>query len=69
MAKLNLPITGICSFAKYPIHEDLETLDADFAVLGVPWDVGVGFLSGARLGPRRIREVSTHYGRGAAGPY
>ena len=69
MAKLNLPITGICSFAKYPIHEDLETLAADFAVLGVPWDVGVGFLSGARLGPRRIREVSTHYGRGAAGFY
>lgn len=67
MAKLNLPITGICSFAKYPIHEDLETLAADFAVPGVPWDVGVGFLSGARLGPRRIREVSTHYGRGAAG--
>lgn len=69
MTKLNLPITGICSFGKYPIHEDLDTLEADFAVMGVPWDVGVGFLSGARLGPRRIREVSTHYGRGAAGFY
>ena len=69
MAKLNLPITGICSFAKYPIHEDLDTLDADFAIIGVPWDAGVGYLSGARLGPRRIREISTHYGRGAAGFY
>ena len=69
MEKLNLPITGICSFAKYPIHTDLETLEADMAVLGVPYDLGVGYLSGTRLGPRRIREVSTHYGRGDAGFY
>jgi agmatinase len=68
MEKLNLPITGICSFAKYPIVE-LENLQADMAILGVPYDIGVGFLSGARLGPRRIREISTHYGRGAAGFY
>ena len=31
--------------------------------------LGVGFLSGARLGPRRIREVSTHYARGDEGFY
>ena len=69
MEKLNQPITGICSFAKYPIHTDLESLDADIAVLGVPYDLGVGFLSGARLGPRRIREASTQYARGDAGFY
>ena len=69
MEKLNQPITGICSFAKYPICTDLEQLEADIAVLGVPYDLGVGFLSGARLGPRRIREVSTHYERGEAGFY
>lgn len=69
MQKLNQPITGICSFAKYPICDDFDKLDADIAVLGVPYDVGVGFLSGARLGPRRIREVSTHYARGGAGFY
>ncbi|WP_048601777.1 agmatinase [Rubeoparvulum massiliense] len=63
------PIVGICSFAKYPICTDLEELDADAAVLGVPYDLGIGFLSGTRLGPRRIREVSTHYGRGDAGFY
>lgn len=69
MERLDLPITGICSFAKYPIATSLENLDADMAVLGVPYDIGVGFLSGARMGPRRIREVSTHYGRGKAGFY
>ncbi len=58
MDKINMPITGICSFAKYPVCTDLDELDADIAVLGVPYDLGVGFLSGARLGPRRIREVS-----------
>ena len=42
MKKLNQPITGICSFAKYPICTDLDALDADIAVLGVPYDLGVG---------------------------
>ena len=69
MKKLNQPITGICSFAKYPICTDLDALDADIAVLGVPYDLGVGFLSGSRLNPRRIREVSTHYARGETGFY
>ncbi len=68
MARNTLPITGICSFAKYPIATP-ETVEADFAVLGVPYDLGIGYLSGCRLGPRRIREVSTHYGRGEAGFY
>lgn len=69
MEKINMPITGICSFAKYPICTDWEEIDADIAVLGVPYDTGVGFLSGCRFGPRRIREVSTHYARGSAGFY
>ncbi|PID03022.1 agmatinase [Sporosarcina sp. P2] len=69
MEKINMPITGICSFAKYPICTDWEEIDADIAVLGVPYDTGVGFLSGCRFGPRRIREVSTHYARGNAGFY
>ncbi len=69
MVKINQPITGICSFAKYPICMDLDSLDADMAVLGVPYDLGVGFLSGSRLGPRRIREASTQYARGDVGFY
>ena len=69
MEPLNLPITGICSFGKYPICTDLDELDADIAVLGVPVDFAVGFMSGARLAPRRIREASTQYGRGQTGYY
>lgn len=69
MTQPGLPITGICSFGKYPICQDLESLQADIAVLGVPYDVGVGFLSGTRLGPRRVREASTQYGRGDDGFY
>ena len=61
-----MPITGIASFAKYPIVSDWATIDADITVLGVPYDTGVGFLSGTRFGPRRIRGVSTHYARGDA---
>lgn len=59
--KLNRTITGICSFAKCPICTDLDKVNADIAVLGVPYDLGVSYLTGTRLGPRRIREVSTHY--------
>lgn len=67
--KINMPITGIATFAKYPYVDDIDNLNADIAVLGIPYDTGVGFLSGTRFGPRRIREVSTHYGRGGAGFY
>ena len=67
--RLNLPITGICSFAKYPICTDWSILNADFAVLGIPYDLGVGYLPGARFGPRRIRESSAQYGRGERGFY
>lgn len=69
MEPLNLPVTGICSFGKYPVCTNLDELDADIAVIGVPCDFGVGFMSGARLAPRRLREASTQYGRGSAGYY
>lgn len=67
---INQAITGICSFCKFPICTNLDEIgDSHFAVLGVPYDLGVGFLSGARMGPRRIREASTQYAKGAAGFY
>ena len=64
----NLPITGIASFAKYPICTNLDELDdADICVMGVPYDQSTPYLTGSKFGPRRIREVSCHYARGDAG--
>ena len=59
--QINLPFTGIASFCKFPIHTDLETLSADVAIFGVPWDEGVGYRPGARFGPRSLREYSTRF--------
>ncbi|MDM5454189.1 agmatinase [Peribacillus simplex] len=66
---LNLPFTGICTFGKYPVCPDLDQLDADVAVIGVPNDMGTQWKSGARMGPRGIREGSTLYSFGLDGAY
>ena len=66
---MDLPITGICSFAKQPICTDLDRLDADVAILGAPLDMGTMYRSGARFGPRAIREASTLYAFGPEGAY
>lgn len=57
----NMPSVGITSFMKLPIHEDLATLDADVAVLGVPYDAGNSWRPGTRFGPREIRSLSARY--------
>lgn len=67
--RLNLPFTGIASFCKYPIVQDLENLTADVAVIGVPYDMGTQYRPGARFGPRGIRDASTLYSFGLAGSY
>jgi agmatinase len=59
--RINLPFTGLASFCKFPIHTDLETLSADVAIFGIPWDEGVGYRPGARFGPRSLREYSTRF--------
>lgn len=56
--RLNLPMTGICSFMKKPVCTDLEQLDADIAVLGVPYDMGIQYRSGTNQGPECIRAGS-----------
>ncbi|MBT2737492.1 agmatinase [Bacillus sp. ISL-7] len=66
---LNLPFTGICTFGKYPVCSDINELDADVAVIGVPNDMGTQWKSGARMGPRGIREGSTLYSFGLNGAY
>ena len=44
--RLNSPFVGIPSFLRAPIETDLDTLDADIAVYGVPFDEGSPFLAG-----------------------
>jgi len=59
--RLDLPFTGIATFARVPHHPDLATLEADVAILGAPYDLGTQVRSGTRLGPRAIRNASMIY--------
>src|SRR5579883_3035430 len=54
---LQLPrFSGIRTFARLP--HVIETVDVDATVLGIPFDTGVSFRSGARFGPAAIRDAS-----------
>ncbi len=65
----NLP--GICSFMKTEICPDLARLGPgyDVAILGMPFDVAASARSGARFGPRGVREASTINCDGLYGMY
>ena len=67
--RLNLPFVGHCTFGKYPAATDWATLAADVAILGAPFDCGAQYRSGARFGPRAIREASTLFSFGHGGAY
>ena len=67
--RLNLPFVGFSTFGKSPIEQDWDRIDADVAVLGAPFDLGTQWRSGARFGPRAIREASTLFAFGHAGAY
>ncbi len=67
--RLNLPFTGICTFGKYPHVQDWDQIKADVAILGAPFDAGTQWRSGARMGPRGVREASTLFSFGHAGAY
>ena len=67
--RLNLPFVGIATFGKYPYVPDWTAIDADVAVLGAPYDFGTQWRSGARFGPRGVREASTLFAFGHAGAY
>ncbi|WP_029349709.1 agmatinase [Bosea sp. 117] len=67
-----MPSAGIASFLRSPICEDFSKVEADVAVLGIPYDCGVGYRPGTRFGPREIRNQSTRYapwGTGNAAGY
>lgn len=71
LTRVNYPVVGIPSFLRAEICTDLDKLDADVAVMGVPTDEGSPYLPGSRLGPRGIREQSLRFygdGRGYYDP-
>ncbi|MEM8790819.1 MAG: agmatinase [Pseudomonadota bacterium] len=67
--RLNLPFVGIPTFAKKPYQPDWTAIEADCAILGAPFDFGTQWRSGARFGPRGVREASTLFSFGHAGAY
>lgn len=67
--RLDLPFVGISTFGKRPYVSDWSQLDADVAILGAPFDAGTQWRSGARFGPRGVREASTLFSFGHAGAY
>lgn len=67
--RLDLPFVGISTFGKRPYVADWDVIDADVAILGAPFDAGTQFRSGARFGPRGVREASTLFSFGHAGAY
>lgn len=69
MTRMNWPFVGIPSFLRAPICTELDKLDADIAIMGVPFDEGVPFMPGSRFGPRSLREHSLRFVGGAPGYY
>ena len=52
---------GVRTFLGAPYVRNLDELNADFAVLGVPFDEGTWGQPGERYGPRDLRENSQEY--------
>jgi len=59
--RYNLLFSGIVTFLRAPVCADLMTLDADFAILGIPFDEGTTWKPGSRMAPRRIREMAMRF--------
>ena len=67
--RLNLPFVGIATFGKRPYVDDWDNIQADVCILGAPFDFGTQWRSGARFGPRAVRDASTLFSFGHAGAY
>ncbi|WP_034341184.1 arginase family protein [Deinococcus misasensis] len=57
----HLPFSGLISFARSPVVDLTVSFNADVGVLGIPFDIALGFRPGARFAPRAIREASLRY--------
>jgi len=57
------PFAGLVTFAKFPIitADTFSKGENGFGIIGIPYDMGVTNIPGARFGPREIRAASTQY--------
>jgi agmatinase len=64
-ARVTPRFAGLCTFCRYPRLEDVaqESRPIDWLLYGVPFDGGVTYQTGARFGPRAIREASQYVKR------
>jgi len=58
----SMPHTGIATFCKSPFIPNIDELEADVAVLGIPYDEATAMRPGSRQAPRAIRDASTRFG-------
>lgn len=56
-----LPHTGIATFCKAPYIFDPAAIDADVAVLGIPFDNTASMRPGCRQAPRALRDASARF--------
>ncbi|MEM8689803.1 MAG: arginase family protein [Pseudomonadota bacterium] len=63
--RLNRAYSGVPTFLRSDYCDDISTMDADYAVLGVPYDDGSPFVGGSRFCARAVREHSLRFGGGA----
>ncbi len=64
----SMPHSGIATFCKSPFVPDLEELEAEVAVLGIPYDEATAMRPGSRQAPRAIRDASARFGFLGRGP-
>lgn len=64
-----LPFVGIATFLRAPYHPLEEAWRADVGFLGVPFDLTVGYRTGARFAPQAIRQASLRYALPPEGYY
>ncbi|MCP2014613.1 agmatinase [Deinococcus sp. HSC-46F16] len=57
----HLPYGGIPTFARAPHAPPDGDWRSDVGVLGIPFDLALGFRPGARFAPRALREASLRY--------
>ncbi len=53
---------GICTYGRYPLIDQVpeHQRPIDWAIYGIPYDLGVTYRPGARFGPRAIRNESQY---------